>query len=235
MRPLLRCYAPYLLILLLVAAACARCGIAPYMLMREPQNLGGLPWYAGGFSILTGWLWCATAVVCCFVWSILGERSDADGLPKFMLYFGMLTIALMFDDAFQFHEHADEWFGVGEKVVYAGYLGMLLVGLGLYRHEIRKSELRLLASALACLGLSIVVDVFQGRFDALAGPWRILFEDGFKLLGAAGWLGYFTTTGSRALRLPFAAAPARPAYAETGSSRIGRSTTSLTEAQQRSQ
>lgn len=59
--------------------------------------------------------------------------------------------------------------------------------------------------AAVFLGLSLFVDGLQDLFGERLGPWRILFEDGFKLLGAAGWLGYFTTTGSRALRLSFAA------------------------------
>lgn len=211
MRSLTRAYAPYALLLLAAAAACARWDIAPYLLMREPQNLGQLPWYAGACSMITGWLWCAAAVVCFFVWSILGERPDADGLPKFMLYFGALTLALMLDDAFQLHEQAAARFLAGDKAVFAAYLGMLITGARLYRHEIRKSEVRLLASAIVFLGLSLLVDGLQDLYGERLGPWRILFEDGFKLLGAAGWLGYFTTTGSRALRLPFAVPLARGA------------------------
>lgn len=176
MRSLIRVYAPYVLLLLAAAAAGARWDAPAYL------------------SMVTGWLWCATAVVCFFVWSILGERPDADGLPRFMLYFGLLTIAVMLDGAFQLHERAALRFPAGDKAIFAAYLGMTIVGARLHRHEIRKSEVRLLASALVFLGLSLLFN----------GPRRGLWEDGFKLLGAAGWLGYFTTTGSRALRLSFA-------------------------------
>lgn len=218
MRLLTRFYAPYLTVLLLGAAAGAR--------FCPP------PWCETALALLTGWLWCATAVVCCFVWSVLGERTDADGLPQFMLYFGVLTVAVLLDDAFRLREFLGARLGIGGRAVYAGYAGLLILGARIHRHEIRKSELRLLGSAILFLGLSLAIGAFPG-----GGPWRALLEGGLKLLGAAGWLGYFTTTGSRALRLPYAVAPgaARPAYAETGSSRMGRSTASLTEAQQRSQ
>jgi hypothetical protein len=41
------------------------------------------------------------------------------------------------------------------------------------------------------LGLSVSVDVVQDQIEAILGTWRILVEDGFKLLGIAGWFGYF--------------------------------------------
>lgn len=198
MRSLIRLYGPFVLVLALVAVVCARVGVPPYLLTREPQNLGGVAWYAGSLSMLTGWLWCSTSAVCLFGWSVLRRRSRADRLPSFLLYFGLLTLALMLDDAFQMHEQADG-FGVPEKAFYAAYLGALLVGLFTYRFEVRRSEFLLLASGGFFLGMSIVVDVLQARYGESLGPWRIYFEDGFKLLGAVGWLGFFGASANRAL------------------------------------
>jgi len=197
-------YGPFVLILALVAAACARFGVPPYLLTREPQNLGGVAWYAGSLSMLTGWLWCSTSAVCLLSWSVLRRRPREDRLPSFLLYFGLLTLALMLDDAFQLHEQADG-FGVPEKAFYGAYLGALLAGLFTYRFEVRRSELLLFASGGFFLGLSIFVDVLQARYGERLGPWRIYFEDGFKLLGTVGWLGFFWAAATRALGAPPAA------------------------------
>lgn len=199
MRTLIRVYAPFFLLLALAAAACARWNLPVHLFTQEPQVLARLPWYAGGLAMITGWLWCAAAAACLIAWSLLRARRDADRLPAFLLYFGLFTLWVLLDDAFQFHERSEAWFGIREKAVYAAYLAVLLFGLFSFRYEILRSELLLLGSAALFLGLSVIVDVLQSLYGERLGPWRPLFEDGFKLLGAAGWLGYFWTTASGAL------------------------------------
>jgi len=43
------------------------------------------------------------------------------------------------------------------------------------------------------------VDAFQERWSS---PWRILFEDGFKLLGIVSWSSYLIRTCSRTAAPP---------------------------------
>lgn len=219
MRYTARLYAPAVLLLGLVTAACLRWSLPAALFMREPQRLGQLPWYAGMLAMVTVWLWCAAAAACLFAWSVLRGRPGAERVSAFLRYFGALTIAVMLDDAFQLHEKAG-WFGLDEKLVYAAYLAALLRGLFAYREELLQSQPRLLASAALFLGLSVFVDAGQYYFDARFGPWRILVEDGFKLLGAVGWLGYFWTAAGRSLRLPVsdrpAASPAAPGAEPAG-------------------
>lgn len=200
MRGMIRFYAPFFLLLALAAAACARWDTPIWLLMREPQNLGHLPRYAGLFSMLTVWLWGASAAACLLACGVLRARRDADRLAAFLLYFGALTVMVMLDDALQLHEQAENM-GIPAKLIFGSYFAGLLAGLFSFRREILDTDYRLLASAAGFLGLSVFVDVLQMRYGDALGPWRILFEDGFKLLGAAGWLGYFWTTASRSLRL----------------------------------
>lgn len=208
MRNQIRLYLPFLLMLVLAAAVCARWSIPAHMFMREPQTLGRLPWYAGLFSLAGGWLWASAATACLMGWSILRRRPGSDRLPVFLLYFGLLTIAVLLDDALQLHEHADA-IGIPEKATGAIYLAVLLGGLISFRDEILRSDFRLFASAILFLGLSVIIDALQSIYGEGLGPWRILLEDGFKILGAAGWCGFFWTTASRSLHLPVPAALSR--------------------------
>lgn len=212
MRNMVRIYTPAVLLLGLVTTACLRWSLPASLFMREPQRLGQLPWYAGMLAMVTVWLWCATATTCLFAWSVLRGRPGADRLPAFLRYFGVLTIAVMLDDAFQLHEKAG-WFGLDEKLVYAAYFAALLRGLISFREELLQSQPRLLVSAALFLGLSVFVDARQYHYDARFGPWRILVEDGLKLLGAAGWLGFFWTAAGRSLRFRVSNRPAAPPFA----------------------
>ncbi len=60
-----------------------------------------------------------------------------------------------------------------------------------FKKCILKTEYLILLIALGFFGLSLFIDVFQHRIQSIIGNSRILFEDGFKLLGIVGWFGYF--------------------------------------------
>ncbi|MDP3542430.1 MAG: hypothetical protein Q8T11_08190 [Elusimicrobiota bacterium] len=191
MRLLLSVYAPPALLLAAVAAKCARDGISPSYFMSEPQTLGGLDWHAGLCATLTGLLWCAAASAALLGWGVLRARGGQSGRGGFLLHFGLLTLALMFDDMFQLHEYAYKYYlGLPETAVYAAYGAASVYGLYAYRAVLRATDLSLLASAIVFLGLSIVVDTLQDAAARGMGPWRILIEDGFKMLGAGGWFAY---------------------------------------------
>jgi len=104
-----------------------------------------------------------------------------------------MTILLLLDDLFLFHDDLIiRYFGVPEKITFIGYGGLLLCGLMLFKECILKTEYLILLIALGFFGLSLVVDVVQYIIEPFIGQWRILFEDGFKLLGIVGWFGYFS-------------------------------------------
>lgn len=197
-------YGPFVLLLAAVAAVAAAClltGLPASGFMREPQTIAGLPWHAGLCSNLTALLWCAAAASALLGWVVLRERQDQKGRGAFLLHFGALTLALMLDDIFLLHEHVYTWYlGVPEKAVFAAYLAASLYGFRAHAAAIRATEIRLLASAFVFLGLSLFIDAFQYRLEEKLGLWRIFFEDGFKLLGAAGWLGWLSRAAVSELR-----------------------------------
>ena len=98
----------------------------------------------------------------------------------------------MLDDFFLLHEKIFPiYFGVPEKIVYVGYLGLILCVGTVFKQCILKTEYLILMIALGFFGLSVCTDAIQGRIESIIGPWRILFEDGFKLFGIVSWMGYF--------------------------------------------
>ena len=98
----------------------------------------------------------------------------------------------MLDDFFLLHEKIfPVYFGVPEKIVYIAYFSLILGGAVVFKKCIMETEYLIILIALGFFGLSIFTDVIQGRIELIIGSWRILFEDGFKLLGIVGWMGYF--------------------------------------------
>jgi len=59
--------------------------------------------------------------------------------------------------------------------------------------------------AFVFFGLSLVVDLFlQNRWHS---PWRIFFEDGFKLLGIVSWSCYLIQSSLQTIAPVFAFQP----------------------------
>jgi hypothetical protein len=96
----------------------------------------------------------------------------------------------MLDDFFLGHETLQEYVG-SEKIIYLFYVFSLLGILIVFRDCILESDYIALIIALGFLGLSVSIDIFQESIELVIGQWRILLEDGFKLLGIVGWFGYF--------------------------------------------
>ena len=103
----------------------------------------------------------------------------------FLLWSGLLTSVLLLDDLFLFHESlAPRYLGVSEEAVVLGYGIATAWYLVRFRRILLDREIRVLFAALAFFTLAVAIDEFQ---DAWPSPWRILFEDGFKLLGIVSW------------------------------------------------
>jgi hypothetical protein len=130
--------------------------------------------------------------VCFFAAAVLSHTSDGGSSRRFLWSAGLLSLVLSLDDLFQFHEDlAPRYLGIDDKLVVGAYGAGLLVFLFASREQILRSEFPLLATALFFFAASNGVDLLQ---DSWPSPWRIFFEDGFKLLGIAAWTGYFTHT-----------------------------------------
>lgn len=181
-----------LLFLCAVIFASAEADLSMAMFTRDPAAIADINPFAGVASNLGVMLWNAAAVICLFSGAITWRRMDERSFSPFMLCSGLLTTILLLDDFFLIHEYVfPKYFGVNEKVVTLGY-GILTLGwMMVFRRFILKTEYLILLLALVFFALSIFIDVVQYRIEPVIGDWRILLEDGFKLLGIVAWLGYF--------------------------------------------
>jgi len=165
---------------------------------RDPaQTLGQTP-FIGAISDLGILLWAAAATACLLAGGLLGPRHRARGYPGFLFLAGALTVALMLDDLFLFHDVVfPEYLGVSEHVLYAFY-GLAAVSLLVeYRRLIAQSDYPLLLLALGLFGISLVMDFVS---DYVLLPGMFMLEDGPKFLGIVAWAGYFIRTSALALR-----------------------------------
>lgn len=189
-------YALPLLLLLAVAAASVAMKIPVAKFTRDWASVAHVHPFTSMVSNLGVVVWFVGATVCLFSWAILRAASDGSGRPTFLLAAGLFTAYLGLDDLFLLHDIIfPDYFGIKEKYTYLAYFVLIVAGLFVFRQTILKTDYLLLLIALGFFGFSIFVDIVQYRIQPYVGPWRILYEDGAKLLGIAGWLGYFLQTG----------------------------------------
>ncbi len=133
--------------------------------------------------------WCATATVCFLSGAVLNIRKDQREIIHFLVCFGALTMVLMFDDLFMFHESIAPWvLHVPEKatlVVYGLYAAFCFAR---FHKVILTNDFRYLFIAIAAFGTSVVIDQIS---EKIYFPGEYLFEDGAKFIGIASWLVYF--------------------------------------------
>jgi len=183
-KGLLMLYLPNVALLFLVAIAGLSPQIAVSSLTRDMAGIAKVHPLTGVVSNVGILLWCATATVCLFSCHLLRQRG-AHQAAGFLLWSGLMSVGLLVDDFFMFHEYlAPVHLGLDEKVVLPSYVCITAFYLLRHRRLILEADYRLLATALVLFTSSILLDVAD-----VSGWWN-LAEDGCKLLGIASWFGY---------------------------------------------
>lgn len=171
-------------------------GITIGFLTRDPNAIGGIPYYAGVISQIGIFFWAAAATVCFFTWYLLKRFAIQSEKRPFLLFAGLLSLILGADDVFQMHEGFFPDIGIPENIVLISYILLIVYFLINFSQQILQTNIALLFLSLIFFGLSMVVDVLF-----LFEPVRHLLEDGFKLFGITTWASYFTFTCIEALSL----------------------------------
>lgn len=158
---------------------------------RDPATTVGFPIYTGFISQLGIFCWAASAAVCLFSAKVISKDQNNIEIRLFFIFSGLLTLFLGLDDAFLFHEEIFPFhFGIPEKVIYAGYIGLVLFYLIRFYPTILKTEYILLIIALSFFGFSVGLDVVIPKGNSF------LLEDSAKLIGIVSWLTYFFRVGT---------------------------------------
>jgi len=139
----------------------------------------------GFISTLGVLLWSACSAICLFAAALaFFGRARREGV--YLLSAGLFSGFLAFDDMFLVHENIIPAFGLSENAVYLVYAG---VGVGYLVHawpQIRAGHFGLLATALALLVTSLLIDVVTSA-PALT---RLVAEDGAKFIGITAWTAF---------------------------------------------
>ncbi len=158
-------------------------GISLRNLILTSNEIANIPLYTGSILYLGLLLWAATAALL-FMGAVLLHRQSRK--LRFLLAAGIFTVIIALDDVFQLHNAISDFLHIKEIVFYLAYF-LFLAGFLLYffRLILNETDFPLLVGALLFMGLSISFKV---------GLDNYLLEGGFKLLGIAFWLAYFSRT-----------------------------------------
>jgi hypothetical protein len=190
--------------LVLVAGMSIILGVDIPLMTRDVAAIGNIHPLYGFLSSLGILLWCAVVSICFFMARVL-RHSNQREIVNFLYYSALLTLYLMLDDLFQFHDSlVSQYLGLKEKVVYL-ILGVAVSAYLLtFRALILKTNYYFLLLALVFLGFSVVIDaILPPELWRLLGHWEYFIEDGAKWLGIVAWCSYFVNTSHQFLESEF--------------------------------
>jgi len=191
----------------------ARRGISMRQITRDVASVAEAPFYSGYLSTVGGLVWMAGATGCliAFASTRRSETLETHRRSRFLLWAGLGTLWLCFDDLFLFHEFiGPQTFMLTEKEIFGAYvLAAVVVGVR-FRRVIARSNFLLVFLAAGAFAVSLFVDVFKPEMSSINPSKRAVLEDGPKLVGIALWAAYlvqFSLESIRAARDERATAP----------------------------
>lgn len=195
-------------------------GIPIRVLIADPAQITDTPFYTGFLSNLTVITWAVGAYIALFtVWLLRRLNADAEWI-RFFRMAGILTVVLMLDDLFMFHEEIFPNYlfmprvtGIepNEKFIIGIYGIFTLWFLFSSRHTIRKTDWKLLVVACAILGFGILADRGIAKKVFTTSAVRAFIEDSLKFLGVLGWSIYFYMSAKSAIAAHLPRQEAEPA------------------------
>jgi hypothetical protein len=129
-------------------------------------------------------LWCVAATVCFFA-AILLRNNQAKDIYQFLLYSGLLTTYLFFDDFFQIHDHFLHYkLGISEKITYIALGIATFILIIKFRQTILRTNFIIMLMGLGFLAISVVA-------DGILAPLEIIYS--IFVIGAASSFYLFTS------------------------------------------
>ena len=185
-------YLPTLFVLLAVGIISWRTNIPIMDFTRDPLSIMDAPVYIGIVSNLGILFWAAGAAICFFSAAIISHIKHQSQAFYFLLFGGIITTVLLFDDFFLFHERVfPKYLNTSERQAFIIYLLMIVAYLIFFRKKIMTTDFLILGMSLLGFAISATIDeIFVNHFTG-----KFLVEDGFKLLGILSWSAYFTRVG----------------------------------------
>jgi hypothetical protein len=151
------------------------------------------PKYMGLIARAEVVLMCAIAAILLFASRIAKVLQKPGEVKGFLLFGGLLSLLLMCDDFFMFHDWVfRDIIPLPENLIFAFYAISGVSFLFYYRKLILKTDYVILLIGFGLLGVSVIVDAvivigFYWKYEAV-------LEDGAKFLGMVSWFTYFLRT-----------------------------------------
>jgi hypothetical protein len=184
-------YIPVLILVLIARWASFLLSIPIGNLTRDPSTLTGSSPFIGALSHIGVLFWCAATTICFFSFTVLDKKARREEFPLFFLFGGLISLILLIDDLFLFHEVVfPVYLNIPEKLVYLAYVLIIIGYVARFAKLILKTDFIFLILAFSWFGLSIILDLLEFKLSI-----PILFEDGAKLFGIVSWFGYFARSG----------------------------------------
>lgn len=212
-------YAPAAIFLAVILIISISANMPLPFFFRDTAAIGKIPFYAGIASNIGIMLWAATVGICFLAFAVLRNCSAQPVLKQFFWAGGFISLLLLLDDALQIHEViVPRFLGLSSNWVFLLYAAIAVLFIVRFRDLIAKGRVTLFFTSLIFLGLSVFINRLHAYDMAhllfIEGrAARFFIEDGFKLLGITGWMGFFANTAFVALtsRKKATAAPEAPA------------------------
>jgi len=187
-------YIPMLILVAMIVLVGLQLSIPMADLTRDPSATTGDNLFIGVLSYIGVLFWCASVAICLFSFALLLKTGSIGEFSAFFLFGGLISLILLLDDLFLFHERVFPlYLNIPEKVVFLSYGLMILGYITRFRKLILKTDFILMILTFGLFGLSIVIDLLELRIS-------ILFEDGSKLFGIVSWFGYLAITCFHAVK-----------------------------------
>jgi len=154
-------------------------------LFREPFNFE-YP-YIGLLTSLSEVLWCISASICLFSFTVTKMTSPRQRNNWFLLLSAIALIILLIDDIFRLTLMTTFYLGVPRIVMYAAYGSFFAFYTFMFSKRILKTPYLLLLISLSLFALSGMTDIIH--LEGRGAP--IILEDGTKLLGLLNLALYF--------------------------------------------
>jgi hypothetical protein len=155
------------------------------LLLRDPADTTGSPWYLGVISTLgiLGWTVATTLLsVAALVWYRAGERPGA----RCMAAAGAGTTVLLLDDWLMIHDDWAQRTHNLEVPIFGLFAAGFLAWIVHYRWWLIRGPVVLALVTGAAWAASLVIDVAFATY----GDTRLALEEGAKLFGIGTWAAY---------------------------------------------
>ncbi len=151
--------------------------------------------YDGMISMLGLFLWSASAAICFLAFAVI-RKADSE-FKNILLFGGMLSLFLGFDDTFQLHEevfiHA---FPFAEKLFYLVYIGSIAGYFLLQWRNLFETKVLFWVVAMCLFLVSMILD----NVDPFISH-QVYYEDCCKFAGIFLWFMYYANTAYSVLKL----------------------------------